>query len=52
MAKDERVAEWITNKLRDDEQFSSVEPTCDGFLEAARKDRTPFQAVAIVSKTS
>src|SRR5690349_21228663 len=47
MAGDERVAEWIAKKLRDDEQFSSVEPTCDGFLEVARKNRIPFQAVAI-----
>jgi hypothetical protein len=47
MAGDERVASWIANKLKDDKQFSLVDSIGDGFLEVARKDHAPFQAVAI-----
>ncbi len=47
MAGDERIANWIANKLKDDEQFRLVNSIGDGFLEVARRDHAPFQAVAI-----
>jgi hypothetical protein len=47
MAGDERIANWIANKLKDDEQFRLVNSIGEGILEVARRDHAPFQAVAI-----
>jgi hypothetical protein len=47
VAGDEGVANWIAEKLREDDQFRAVDSIGDGFLEIARKEHAPFVAAAI-----
>ena len=47
MAGDESVANWIAEKLREEDLFRAVNLIGDGFLKIERKEHAPFVAAAL-----